>query len=130
MNRLQSIDDLLAAEYARTQALVAGDSAALSACLHENLVYVHATGVRHDLAQYLRFAAEGPRFLAVDLRAPVVELHASMALVTGELLMSLQRVGEATPINVRSWVSAVWLCGSSGWQLRSFQSTRQEAAHV
>lgn len=128
MNRAAS-DAVLAAEQARAATLVARDPAALAAWLHSDLLYVHATGVRHDRERLLQFVAEGPRFLSVDLIGPVVEVHDDVALVTGELFMSLQRKGETATTAARTWVSAVWLLGSAGWQLRLFQSTRQEPAH-
>ena len=120
---------VLAAEQARAAALVARDAAALATWLHPELIYVHATGVRHDRERLLRFVAEGPRFLAVAFHAPTAELRGDVALMTGELRLRLQRQGETATTDARSWASAVWLLGPSGWQLRMFQSTRQETAH-
>jgi len=117
---------VLAAERARGAALVTRDIETLGHCLHEDLVYVHATGVRHDRQQLLHFAGNGPRFVAVELREPSVDCCGEIALVIGELRMTLQRPGEAVLTEFRSWVSEVWRRGAdTRWQLRLFQSTRR-----
>jgi ketosteroid isomerase-like protein len=121
-------DAVLAAERARAAALVARDLVALEALLHDELVYVHATGVRHDRGALLRFVQQGPSFLAVELGAPRVRRHGELALVTGELHLRLQREPDVAPVDARSLASAVWLLEPSGaWRLLQFQSTRVAA---
>jgi ketosteroid isomerase-like protein len=120
--------DVLAAEQARAAAMTAGDAAALARWLDDGLVYVHATGVRHDRAQLLHFVATGPRFLAVDFRMEDVLESADCVVLGGELRLRLVRPGESVPIEARSWASAVWRRGpdhATPWRLRLFQSTRQ-----
>ena len=117
---------VLAAEARRAAALVAADAEALAALLHPDLHYVHATGVQHTRAQLLASLATGPRFLAVHLAEPRLSLHGAVALVHGELRLSLQRSPGAELIEARSLASQVWLqdAASGAWQLRQFQSTR------
>jgi ketosteroid isomerase-like protein len=121
-----SVDAVLAAERARAAALMARDREGLAALLHEGLVWIHATGVRHDHAQLLDFVANGPRFLAVALHEARVEVDGRHALLDGELHLRLQR-GDAAPVEARSWASALWRLGPAGWRLRLFQSTRRES---
>jgi ketosteroid isomerase-like protein len=119
------LEAVLAAERARAAALVARDIEMLNGCPHEDLVYVHATGVRHDRAQLLHFVGHGPRFVAVELRETSVDGRGDIALVFGELHMTLQRPGDAAVTEVRSWASEAWCRGADRrWQLRLFQSTR------
>ena len=116
---------MLAAEQARAAALVARDIAALAALLHDELVYVHATGTRHDRRQLLRFVAEGPRFLAVHLDDPSVQVVGDVAIVAGTLRLTLQQPADTAPTDARSWASEVWMrAGDGRWRLRLFQSTR------
>lgn len=118
-----AVHDVLAAEQARAAALVARDASALGALLDADLVYVHATGVRHDRRQLLQFVEQGPRFLAVALEQPSVSVFGEVALVVGELRLTLQR--EAAATEARSWASEVWARAADGrWRLRLFQSTR------
>jgi ketosteroid isomerase-like protein len=108
-------------------AVVARDGETLAALLHEGLVYIHATGLRHDRDQLLQFVMTGPRFLSVTLAAPQVQLHGDCAIVTGDLQLRLQRDPDAAPIEARSLASEVWLRDDAWprrWRLALFQSTR------
>lgn len=121
---------LLACERARADAVIAGDLALLAGMLAADLVYVHAPGQRHDKSQLLAYLQTGPRFLAIDLLNPSVQVMGDCALVTGELHMRLQRQPSDTPVTVRSWVSEVWVRdrrSETGWRLRLLHSTRQAA---
>ncbi len=121
---------LLACERARADAVIAGDLERLADWLADDLVYVHAPGQRHDKEQLLAYLRDGPRFLAIDLLAPCVQMLGDAALVTGELHMRLQRTSHEAPVTVCSWVSEVWVrrpADGAGWKLRLLQSTRQQA---
>lgn len=121
------LDAVQAAERARAAAVVARDIGALATLLHDELSYVHATGVRHDRAQLLQFVQTGPRFLSVELCQPALRLHGDCAIVVGELRLRLQREPQQEPIDARSLASQVWLRDREAaprWRLALFQSTR------
>lgn len=125
------VNALLACERARADAVMAGDLDRLSGLLADDLVYVHAPGQRHDKAQLLEYLRTGPRFLAIDLLNPSVQVMSDCALVVGELQMRLQRNPDEEPVTVRSWVSEVWVRGSrdfTEWKLRLLQSTRRPSS--
>lgn len=117
---------VLESERARADAVVAGDLDRLGAMLADDLVYVHATGVRHDKAQWLAYLSSGPRFLAVELVAPRVSMMGDGALVVAELHLRFRRNPGSEPVQARSWVSQCWVRGDAGWQLRLLQSTRMD----
>lgn len=119
---------VLDAERARAEAVIAGDLDRLPALLADDLVYVHATGLRHDKAQWLDYLRSGPRFLAIDLVAQNVSALGDGALVVGELRLRLQRSPGSPPVDAHSWVSQVWVRqGAQGaWRLRLLQSTRKD----
>ena len=121
-----AVAQVLAAEQARAAALVAGDVQALTALLHPDLDYVHATGVRHTRTQLLEGLRQGPRFLSVQVVDPRVTVMGAVALVSGNLRLSLQRSPGAEVIEARSLLSQVWVqqADTGAWQLRLFQSTR------
>lgn len=118
---------VLDSERARADAVIAGDLDRLQALLADDLVYVHATGLRHDRAQWLAYLASGPRFLAVDLVAHEVSVMTGCALVVGELHLRLLRSPGSEPVEARSWVSQLWVRehADAAWRLRLLQSTRQ-----
>lgn len=118
-------DAVRAAERARAAAVVARDLVALQACLHDDLVYVHATGHRHGKDELLRYVHQGPEFLAVDFQAGPMAEYGAAVLMHGQLHLRLRRPGEAGVVDLQSWASAMWLRDARGhWQLRLFQSTR------
>lgn len=119
---------VLRRERERADAVMARDIERLRLLLADDLVYVHATGVRHGKTELLDFVQHGPRFLQVEVLAPQVTVMGASVLVTGELQLQLQRSADAPPTLARSWVSQVWVPGQGGdgaWTLRLFQSTRQ-----
>ncbi|HEY9094096.1 MAG TPA: nuclear transport factor 2 family protein, partial [Hydrogenophaga sp.] len=87
---------LLSCERARADAVMAGDLARLAGMLSDDLVYVHAPGLRHSKAQLLAWLPTGPRFLAIDLHNPSVQVMGDCALVEGALQMRLQRESDDT----------------------------------
>lgn len=122
------MNTLLSCERLRADAVISGDLQRLAGMLADELVYVHAPGQRHDKSRLLAYLQTGPRFLAIDLLNPSVQVMTDCALVTGELHMRLQRQAIEAPVAVRSWVSEVWVRSQhseSGWALRLLQSTRQ-----
>lgn len=66
MNVQQRIDEILAAEQARRDALVAGDHNRVSQLFADELVYVHTIGLIHDKAQYLAYARDTVAYLAIE----------------------------------------------------------------
>ena len=120
---MSDIEEVLAAESRRAAALIARDLDALGACLDQELVYVHATGVRHDRAQWLEYARTGPRFHEVRLQAEQVRVHGEVALLAGRLHLRLERA-DGEVIRAESLVTQAWVRREDGWRLASFQSTR------
>jgi hypothetical protein len=117
---------IVTAEKARAAAFIDRDPEALEPLLHDELEYVHATGVRHNKAQLLRFLDSGPQFLSIEIQKSRIVQLGDGALLTGQLVLDLQRPGEA-PATAASWVSQVWLPAPSTegrWVLRLFHSTR------
>ena len=113
------------AERFRASALVARDTALLATCLDDALVYVHATGARHDKPGFLQFVETGPAFLAVDFEVAEAMALGAGAMLLGRLRLALRRRGDTEIVEAQSWATAIWLHGPDGqWRLRAFQSTR------
>jgi len=117
--------DVLRAERQRAAGLIAGEVTAVAPLLHDELVYVHAPGLRHGKDELLRALPRGPRFLAVDFAVEGHTCSDDLCVLSGQLHLRLLRAGEDTPVEARSYALAVWQRGAAGWQLRCFQSTRR-----
>ena len=120
---MSPVEAVLAAEAARAVAVIRRDRQALEALLHDSLVYIHATGVRHDRAEWLAYVEQGPRFHTVALEAPSVRVIERVALVHGVLRLRLQR-GQEEPVDAVSRVTQTWLLRGNAWRLASQHSTR------
>jgi ketosteroid isomerase-like protein len=116
-------EEVLAAERRRAAALVARDATAMEACLDEQVVYVHATGMQQDRAQLLDYVRSGPTFHEVRLDPRSIRIHENVALLFGELYLLLQRT-DGERVEARSLATEVWIRRADGWRLASFQSTR------
>jgi hypothetical protein len=116
---------VLSAERRRAAAVTSRDLAELAACLHEDLVFVHATGARHGKGDLLRSVERGPIFIAVYFGVQQLVDLGEAVLLHGELRLQLRRADEAEVVSAQSWASAAWQRGAGeAWQLRLFQSTR------
>lgn len=124
MHDLQGETAVRAAQQAWGRALVARDTGALQALLDDELAYIHATGLMHDRAGYLRYVQSGPSFLSVGLAEARVLMAPGLAVIEGMLELTLQRPGEPQPQSLRSFATQVWRPGASGWRLRRAQTTR------
>lgn len=111
---------------ARLAALVKRDRGALSLLLADDLRYVHATGIRHNRAEYLEFAMEHMRFLEVVMEDSHVKQLGAVAVISGVLNQTVIRPSEVEPISLRSWAIEIWR-HTNGWRLTDFQSTRLPA---
>ena len=116
---------VLQAEAQRARALCTRDLAILATLLHSDLRYVHATGLVHDRAAYLAYAAQGPQFESVRVVEHRLLDWGDTVLLIGRLQLSFTRPGETAPQSASSWISQVWHLGAAGWQLVSLQSTRE-----
>lgn len=120
-----SFEAVVDAEVRRAAAVAARDVDTLAGCLHDDLVYVHGSGVRHDKGAVLMFVSTGPEFLAVEMHNGEMAAYGVAVLLHGRLQMQLRRAGESEVVTALSWVNALWVRDVAGrWQLRLFQSTR------
>lgn len=107
----------------RATALIARDWAQLESLLAEDLCYVHATGMRHDKAEYLRFVQAGNVWRSVRLLQPQVWSNGSITVVKGLLSQVFERGAGTAPVEANSWATEVWR-KDDHWRLMAFQSTR------
>jgi len=124
MNEQQRIDEVLAAEQARREALVADDSAGVSRLFADELVYVHTTGLIHDKAQYLAYARDTVAYLAIERGDLKVRVYGDLAIMTGTQTNVLKKRSEESTVRAEGFVTQVWTRGTDGWQIVSFHGSR------
>ena len=118
---------LRAAEEARRQAMLDGDTLRLSELLSDTLAYTHATGAKDSKQSYLQQLASGAlRYETLDFVAPETTLLGSAGMVSAMMKAMVVRGNARRP--VASSYLAVWLNTPSGWKLQAVQATPLPAA--
>ncbi|WP_160286818.1 nuclear transport factor 2 family protein [Pseudomonas knackmussii] len=118
-------DQLLALEQERQRALVEEDHARLDTLFAADLLYVHTTGLVQDKAQYLDYARNAVRYLAVERGELQVRLFGDgLALMSGPQRNLLQKRGGGEPVRAEGFATQLWVKEEGGWCIASFHGTR------
>ncbi|CDF83709.1 hypothetical protein PKB_2362 [Pseudomonas knackmussii B13] len=121
-------DQLLALEQERQRALVEEDHARLDTLFADDLLYVHTTGLVQDKAQYLEYARNAVRYLAVERGELQVRLFGDgLALMSGPQCNLLQKRGGGEPVRAEGFATQLWVKEEDGWRIASFHGTRAPA---
>lgn len=121
-------DQLLALEQERQRALVEEDHARLDTLFADDLLYVHTTGLVQDKAQYLEYARNAVRYLAVERGELQVRLFGDgLALMSGPQCNLLQKRGGGEPVRAEGFATQLWVKEEGGWRIASFHGTRSPA---
>lgn len=115
--------EILAAEKARCDAMLANDNAALDAVLDPRLHFAHATGAVDDKDAFLaKMAAGRIKYVAlVWSEERVLELAPDAAMLTGRMNTDVQVEGVVKEL--RNRVITVWSRTGGAWRMVAFQST-------
>lgn len=116
-------EEVLAADAARTAALIAADRAALDATLADALRYVHGNGLVQDRAAYLDAAVGGAMtYTAITpVQQQVRVLSPQVALLTGSNRVAVLLDGK--PLQLDVLYTAVYVQQDGTWKLTAWQST-------
>jgi hypothetical protein len=118
------IDEVLAAEKQRQDALIRGDFPALAGMLDDSLVHTHANGVVQDKPTYLRFMQETVTVLAIKRTNLSVRVFGEVAVVSGGMIQTLRQKNSAAPVAVATEVLQVWIKTPERWKQVAWQTTR------
>ncbi|MEZ5226318.1 MAG: nuclear transport factor 2 family protein [Acidimicrobiales bacterium] len=114
------IDDVLALEVRRCDAIAAGDIDSLRSMLSDDYVHVHSTGKVDDRAGHLAAVATRPR--TTTRGELTVRLVGTVAIITGEAT-NLMPTAEGAHRELRGFCHQVAERNGHGWVFRSFQMT-------
>jgi len=115
---------VLAAEALRRKALIDDDTAQVEQLFADDLVYVHTSGLIHDKAQYLAYAANVVRYLDVTRDQLQVRVYGDMAVMTGFQVNTLCKRADEIAVRGEGFVTQVWVKNPQGWQIASFHGNR------
>jgi hypothetical protein len=114
-------DEILEADARRYRALIAADADAAGELLHEDLLYVHSSGVVDTKTSYLAALGSGTRYRAAHLGESTVRRYGDVAMIHGTVTLEAE-VGGVPRVLPIDFVN-VWVLGSGGWQMVHWQST-------
>ena len=117
--------ELLAAERARRDALVADDMRAFALLIADDVTHVHTTGIVHGKAELIGHAGGFLRFIEIDRRDLQVRMiDEDHAVMTGGMTNTVARRGHDEHVEVNAFVTQVWKRRAGRWQIINFHATR------
>ena len=117
--------EVLAAEQARRDALVADDMTKFAALIADGVTHVHTTGIVQGKAELLGHAGGFLRFIDIERHdLQVRTINADHAIMTGGMTNTVARRGHDERVEVHAFVTQVWSRRAGRWQIVNFQATR------
>ena len=115
-------DEIRKLEDERCAAMLGKDIATLDRLLHDDLVYVHSSGVADTKASYIARLREGvSEYRSIERSDVSIKVHSHAALVFSRISMSVTVRGQARQVEAR--VLVVWTpSGDNIWRLIGVQS--------
>lgn len=111
-------------ETLRQRAMCNADARSLDSVLHDDLLYIHATGRREDKAANIALAT-GSKVVFKAFERPLVayaQIAPDIILLDGRMRTFLEI--ETTPKTSDVLFLAIWVRDSNeGWRMRTWQST-------
>jgi ketosteroid isomerase-like protein len=122
-----TVQQVLNAERALYQAMIAKDFAALEQILSPDLVYVHSTAVAESRQEYLSGVAKGLyEYETITTRDVRLRIHASVALIDGICDMRVGAAGQPKDL-IHLLFVLVWVRNGMAWRLEHRHATRMAA---
>ncbi len=85
---------------------------------------MHTTGLAQDKAQYLDYAREAVRYLAVKRGKLTVRVFSDgLALMSGAQCNLLQKRGGGEPVRAEGFATQLWVKREEGWWIAAFHCT-------
>ncbi|MET0657891.1 MAG: nuclear transport factor 2 family protein [Steroidobacteraceae bacterium] len=110
-------------ERRRQEALLGGDIATLNEIMADDLVHVHATGAIENKAQFLASVRERYVFKSIDRGDLLIRSYGKSAVMTGPMHQKVSVVATGEDLDMRAFVTQVWVTTASTWQQVSFHSS-------
>lgn len=119
---MTDVDLLLGLEDERYRALIVGDWDSFAALCHPDLAYTHSSGTVDTLGSYLDKLRQGFYvYRAIEHPVTRIVVAGDTAMIVGQMYADLCVGG--TDKRLANNATAIWVRGSAGWRLLSYQAT-------
>ena len=117
---------ILAAHDKRIALTIAGDLAALSAMMTDDLTYTHSNGVEESKAEFLDGLKKGKYvYREITPRGRKIRVHGDAAVVSGPCHVVIEPGGQRTEIDL--YFTELYVKEAGQWRMALWQSTRLPA---
>jgi len=117
---------ILAAHDKRIALTIAGDLAALSAMMTDDLTYTHSNGVEESKAEFLDGLKNGKYvYREITPRGRKVRVHGDAAIVSGPCHVVIEPGGKQTELDL--YFTELYVKEGGQWRMALWQSTRLPA---
>jgi len=117
---------ILAAHDKRIALTIAGDLAALSAMMTDDLTYTHSNGVEESKAEFLEALKSGKYvYREITPRDRRVRVHGDAAVVSGPCHVVIEPGGKRTEIDL--YFTELYVKEAGQWRMALWHSTRLPA---
>jgi ketosteroid isomerase-like protein len=117
---------VLAAHDKRIAFTIAGDLAALSAMMTDDLTYTHSSGVEESKAEFLEALKSGKYvYREIVPRSRRVRVHGDAAVVSGPCHVLIEPGGKRTELDL--YFTELYVKEAGQWRMALWQSTRLPA---
>lgn len=110
------LQEIMALERRRVEALIAGDVAALEKLMADDLVHVHGNGQLDDKAGYLHGVETRYRFHSVERGDLSVRAYGDVAVVVGPLRQIVSVEGVEKPSRISAVATQTWVRSGGSWK--------------
>ena len=123
---LGSEQAVLAAHDKRIAATIAGDVAALSSMMTDDLTYTHSSGIEESKAEFLDALKSGKYvYREIAARHRKVRVHGDAAVVSGPCHVVIEPGGKRTEIDL--YFTELYVKKGAEWRMALWHSTRLPA---
>ncbi len=119
-----SAELILSLEQKRRDAMIAEDREALERLLSEDLVHTHTDGQTDTKRIFLENLGKGLRFLSFAPVAQSVVMRDQAAVLSGELMVTVQIAGQDAPLKMQNKILSVWTLEGAQWRQVAYQATK------
>ena len=127
MSSEATVQQVLQAEHALYQAMIAKDYAVFERILSPSLVYVHSTAVAESKQEYLSGVAKGAyEYQSITTRKARLRVHGPVALIDGICDMRVGVAGQSKDL-IHLLFVLVWVRDGVAWRLEHRHATRMPA---
>ena len=117
------MDEIIALENRRIEAMIKGDVQELEEILADDLIYTHSTARVETKAEHVANVTSGrPKYVSVDRKDVIVRQYGDTAVVTGHAKMHVSANGRDNKFEVR--FLDVYAKRDGAWQMVAWQSTK------